>query len=105
LKAIFRLRQRGPTSPDGDNWLVWLELRVRQYADARRRACERDPAQSHYTPYPAKWFDGERYDDDPTEWTNVGAAQRGAKNGRQTDPNRGFCKGKSELPRDALRLS
>jgi len=40
----------------------------RCYAKARNRAIQNDPEEKKYTPHPATWFNGGRYDDDPGEW-------------------------------------
>lgn len=64
LKAIVRAvkgiaaRKDAPADPAG-----WLLERVKAYAAARRGQDQQ------YTPHPATWFNQERYDDDPTEWS------------------------------------
>jgi hypothetical protein len=67
LKAILKARKavhtRGEPHPG-----QWLLERVKAYAEARRVVCAADGAQDQYTPLPATWFNGGRYDDDPAEW-------------------------------------
>jgi hypothetical protein len=45
-----------------------LLAKVQQYAECRRRVCGESPREAEFTPHPATWFNGGRYDDDPKEW-------------------------------------
>jgi len=65
-KARKRLASRDEPDPGG-----FLLQRVREYADARKFVCDRDPTAEPYTPHPATWFNQGRYDDDPSEWRKV----------------------------------
>jgi DNA-binding HxlR family transcriptional regulator len=53
VKALDKIRDRGEVDPVG-----WLLERVEAYAGGR---AEQDPK---FTPHPATWFNGERYDDE-----------------------------------------
>lgn len=58
--ALDRIASRKDAPP---NPVAWLEDRVQQFANS--------PAgdRGQFTPYPNNWFDDDRFDDDPAEWT------------------------------------
>jgi Fe-S-cluster formation regulator IscX/YfhJ len=62
-KTLKALAKRGTPNPSG-----WLLERVRQYASARKRVTEVDPAEARFTPACHRWLRNEKYDDDPAEW-------------------------------------
>lgn len=59
-EALERIASRKDAPPDP---VEWLGDRVRQFAES--------PAgdKGQFTPYPNNWFDDDRFDDDPAEWT------------------------------------
>lgn len=72
LKAIRSALSRIAKRTDLDDPVGWLVERVKAYAKARENE-DRD-----YTPYPATWFNQERYDDDPKEWKRSTTGKAGS---------------------------
>ena len=67
IRAILTAMKKAPYEQ--------LEAAVRAYAVVRRQP-GRDPGQ---TPYPATWFNGGRYSDDPKEWERPDVVAKGAR--------------------------
>ncbi len=89
-RAVDRVESRtkaeGATKLDAQRWLY-----------ARTLAFARSPAgnRGNLTPHPATWFNQGRYDDNPTEWEQIGDGTNQQRSG--------FGRTKSERNLDALR--
>lgn len=74
--ALTSIRKRpGIKDPE---W--WLLDRTRAYASARARAIALDSREEGFTPYPQKWFNKGRYDDDDEQWEPKNSSDAALKN-------------------------
>jgi hypothetical protein len=75
-KSIVTISKRGATENhenlNGDTALAadWLKSRVELYTNSSQGQRK----DKEHIPYPATWFNRGQYDDDPSEWKNVGTS-------------------------------
>lgn len=91
--------------PAGETPAGWMLARVAAYAAHRAAAVAADPAEAEFTPYPQKWFNRGRYDDEAPPpgaggraprrvnggGTNGHAGAAGPREGQYAEPRRGLA--------------
>lgn len=80
-KAIERVKRSGPPESAEDP-AQWLLGQTQRYRDVRMH--DPTPETMQFTPYPATWFNQERYSDDPEVWV---PKQGGLRNGKPQSRN------------------
>jgi hypothetical protein len=69
IRAITKALERIAARPGQTDAVGWLLGRVHAYAAA---VADWATSERKFVPYPASWFNGERYDDDQAEWKRGG---------------------------------
>lgn len=97
--AMSRVRSRRENNSD-----AWLIERTRLYASAVRSALKKGGSDSKI-PFPATWFNGDRFDDDEREWQSpilIGAEHATKPASRRSPADRGEYSG--DLPLGVRKL-